>query len=623
MSPLQQMWHLGIKYLKDKKGMILPMLLSYALVYSMVVGGMVGYSSSVSRSIGLQRSDVQSFYMAEAGVEKGLAQIRKYFNQNGYAPSSDALDSMGGLHVGDHFSFTSGGANPVELNYMQAGSTTNVCSGCDPWSYTSITQGTYSGLNARVANIRIRAQVTNTQGSQPETTTMSQLAQIQMIPVFQFGVFYQNDLEILPGATMTFAGPVHTNADLYLGTHASLTFDSTLTAHGELYHGRKDSDDNMAGDVFVKDSEGINANMLQDGDWFDSLAEGWQSGAMDLWDGNVKDSSHGVQSLNIPLPIDAGSRTLIERRDAGDSAQVVTQKLDYKAQIRIIDGTIKDQAGNSLDFRYCQNSSGGSVNTNINTNGTSTLSDDTCVTGTHTLVNPFSTTSYRNYREGNGVATSYKTIQAFTIDIAKLKKSPRYTTIAASTGGNGVVMYHSDRTLDASATSQAAVRLDNGSALPTGGLTVASENPLYIKGDYNTVNKQPSGVIADAFNVLSNQWSNTNNTFDTRIANNTTVQTAVIAGNTNTNPETGVYNGGLENFPRFLEQWGSKTLTFKGSIVCLYNSARAIGKWTYGTPFYTAPNRDWRYDTDFSNPNYTIPGFPSVYTIVKSSWRVE
>jgi hypothetical protein len=37
----------------------------------------------------------------------------------------------------------------------------------------------------------------------------------------QFLAFYQNDLEILPGATMNLHGPVHTNGNLYLNSDAT------------------------------------------------------------------------------------------------------------------------------------------------------------------------------------------------------------------------------------------------------------------------------------------------------------------------------------------------------------------------------------------------------------------
>src|SRR2546430_13244297 len=52
-------------------------------------------------------------------------------------------------------------------------------------------------------------------------------------------------------------------------------------------------------------------------------------------------------------------------------------------------------------------------------------------------------------------------------------------------------------------TPGAAVRLVNGSQLPSQGLTVVTENPLYIRGDYNTVAKVQAAVLAESITVLS------------------------------------------------------------------------------------------------------------------------
>ena len=104
------------------------------------------------------------------------------------------------------------------------------------------------------------------------------------------------------------------------------------------------------------------------------------------------------------------------------------------------------------------------------------------------------------------------------------------------------VIYISDVSADPSDSSkQRAIRLSNGSILPSGGLTIASSNPVYVQGDYNTGRtagnepasnvtpdptnapaanpaaptttdyaRQPAAVIADAVTVLSNAWNDAN-----------------------------------------------------------------------------------------------------------------
>jgi hypothetical protein len=200
-----------------------------------------------------------------------------------------------------------------------------------------------------------------------------------------------------------------------------------------------------------------------------------------------------------------------------------------------------------------------------------------------------------------------------------LNASPAYQTYV---NANGVILYHSDHRNSGSATKQDALRLVNGATLSNGGLTVASENPVYVKGNYNTVAKKPSGVVSDAFNILSTAWNDANSALGmgNRVAANTTVNTAIITGNKETT--SGNYNGGFENIHRFLEDWsGGKTLTYKGSVVALYNSQIATGNWNTAN-VYKPPTRVWSFDTDFDDPNYSIPGFPSVYDIVKSDWSL-
>jgi hypothetical protein len=80
------------------------------------------------------------------------------------------------------------------------------------------------------------------------------------------------------------------------------------------------------------------------------------------------------------------------------------------------------------------------------------------------------------------------------------------------------------------------VRLVNGTQLPSQGFTVVSENPIYIQGNYNTVNKVPAAVLGDAITILSNNWgpnnsdSKGNQVTSNRPATNTTVNAAFALG---------------------------------------------------------------------------------------------
>ena len=79
------------------------------------------------------------------------------------------------------------------------------------------------------------------------------------------------------------------------------------------------------------------------------------------------------------------------------------------------------------------------------------------------------------------------TLRVATLDVSQLEipasGNPTYAAgIAAITTAPIIYMY------DSSATSGArrGIRIKNGSKIPTGGLTVASNNPIYLQGDLNT-----------------------------------------------------------------------------------------------------------------------------------------
>jgi hypothetical protein len=169
-----------------------------------------------------------------------------------------------------------------------------------------------------------------------------------------------------------------------------------------------------------------------------------------------------------------------------------------------------------------------------------------------------------------------------------------------------------------------AIRLKNGATLK-GKLTIVSDNPVYIQGDYNTGVNPPSNsgtytsptasgysrwasaVIGDAICILSNNWTvlgdaNSTQSRPQRVATNTTVNAALVSGNMPSGSNGTNYSGGGENFVRFLEDWdkNSNTFCYYGSMVQLYKSQQAIGTWSGSGNQYMAPALKWYYDINFS-----------------------
>jgi hypothetical protein len=89
-----------------------------------------------------------------------------------------------------------------------------------------------------------------------------------------------------------------------------------------------------------------------------------------------------------------------------------------------------------------------------------------------------------------------------------------------------------------------------------------------------------------------------------------------------------VYGGGLENFPRFLENWSGVTFRYVGSLVSLFESDHSVGLWGNNInpgfsngAYYNAPTRDWSFDIRFRDPRLLPPGTPRVGTVIQTAFR--
>jgi Tfp pilus assembly protein PilX len=214
-----------------------------------------------------------------------------------------------------------------------------------------------------------------------------------------------------------------------------------------------------------------------------------------------------------------------------------------------------------------------------------------------------------------------------------------------------------------------AVRLFNGEILQTTGaenklsstkgITIATENMIYIWGSYNTTGitkdpgsqstlsngyygaQIPASIVADAFFPLSKTWFDSysaiypegGRTADegASITDETSVRAGIIAGNTMSaykgTPDVGNgfesrLNGGMQNYPRFLEVWAGKRWNYIGSFIPLFYSTQALGQYntTHGT-IYSPPIRNWAFDISFEDPSRIPPGTPSLQYIEVTSFK--
>ncbi len=545
--------HGSLAILRSQDGIVMAIALIIMLILTLLGMGALVSSSTDLLTTRSQRVGKGAFYASEGGLIYGFKELNTLLATT-LAPTSAQIaaitaPSISGFNF-DSFSVALSGAATTK----------------------TITTGAYAGLNSIATPYTMTSQTSGT-GSDAGTVRITQTVEDQLIPLFQFGVFYDGDLEIFPGPSMTFNGRIHSNKDIYIapGSGNTLSIDSRMSSAEDIYRCRKDSPSSCSS-AQIKKTDGTTYAPLT----YDHNDSNWATKAYQDWGGLVQDSAHGVQKLNLPIgttnPMD-----LIKRGDTinpGSSSESDTLKsgrIYWQADLRIIDSSAYDKNGNSVTLPS------GIV----------------------------STATMYDYREN-------KSMTLRQIDIANLVSSGK-------SPANGILYISETQDLN----NSKAVRLTNAATLPAGGLTVASDNPIYLKGNYNTVNKKGAAILGDAITFLSNNWSdanavNTSSPFSNRVASDTTANAAVVTGNTTTG--VGNYNGGLENLPRFLENWTNKTFTYKGSLVDLWQSQQGTGTWLYGSPRYTAPNRAWSYDTDFNDPANLPPGTPRVRTLARTQW---
>ena len=250
----------------------------------------------------------------------------------------------------------------------------------------------------------------------------------------------------------------------------------------------------------------------------------------------------------------------------------------------------------------------------------------------------------------NGLVNSTGVATASTL-FSNLPNAAVQADALCLTGGSGGISpwprsflkQNNDGRENTNALFRRAVKLVNGSliTLPvcpgtvSCGLTITTENPMYIQGDYNansagggfTNPSVATSVAADAVTILSVNWNDVNsfaspfNSLFNRTGATTYVRTAVVSGKQvsfqippwdnsaiDGSQDFGT-DGGVHNFLRFLERWNG-TLNYEGSIVSLFYSRQATGLFNSGGNNYSPPTRGYKFDVNFLDPTLLPPRTP-------------
>lgn len=574
--------------------------------------------------------DSQSgFNAAEAGLNLRAEQIRNIFQDYakpfGTAPANvdgcDGDDMGSGDFRCQNYEFQNG-HHAVTYVTQNAG---------NPLSRVVPPGEIFAGLSAQEYRYTVRSVGRNNSGSNEAILDLAFFS--RLIPLFQFAIFFTDDLEIFNGATMTVDGRVHTNGNFYLAPQTGGTTNLTgqVSVAGNFYRGQKSQGTctGYTGTANVSDTPDKSApNYIP----------------LQACSGNraqISNVTSWNKNINIDMdPVQVPTVSVLDSFSDGD----YWQKADLRLVLRLNASGNPDTTNSATGVEVVS-----TAGTNVAAS-TSSLHNALC-TGLITqgassysvgTRGPSDASRLRLFREyqSNAVVNDFQ--RTLEIDMqALLNCLNRYPAIIdnkllSDATEQGLVFYFAIQgPLSSSTQNNYSVRIRNGASLQSNtagapvvrGLTVVSDQGIVIWGNYNSTGWVPAALMGDTLWLLSNAWTDASSlildTF-TRAGNATTVNAAILSGIKRTGDANGVpgedrgadsNGGGAINVFRFNEWFriaggGIPNFTYSGSIVSLGPTRKSSSTWGPFT-YYSAPNRVWSYETRFNDPDQLPPMTPT------------
>lgn len=545
-----------------------------------------------TRSVRANADSVRGFYAAEGGINYRVEKIRAKFVDyqlpTGTPPAATNACAPGNLGSGDF---------ACELHAFD-GRTVSTYVVDDPSSPRTIVipRGEpFQNLTASVYDYDLRGVAINDDGGVEAQIDLA--IETRLVPLFQFMIFFDKDLEVTPGPAMTLNGPIHTNGDLYAAAATSVDVTGQLSAAGDIYRGRKEADVCWNGPFRVADPSTLtNLPNCAGGRRLLTNAD------VAAWNGNVVS---GVEPVVVPSP---------------DALHPTPGKLYWdRADLRVV----YDVDAGTVQVRNVDGSNDAARSTLLAACGSTTTSN-----------------SFYNHREGSAIAMLDVDVRDL-LDCAYTQSLLVAGRTLDDTTEGGLVLYFGVDGANANALNNYGVRFQNAAVLEATsglapdpvGVTMITNQAAYTQGDFNAVNKKPAAIMADSINVLSNAWPlgdySSGTSMSSRVATDTTVNAAFLAGTDSTGggdgaafQDLGDYSGGVHNMPRHHENWTGVDFNYTGSLVSLNVAEHVDGGLVVGSPQYNPPNRNYAFDTDFNDPAKLPPITPR-FVYAKQSMYVR
>jgi hypothetical protein len=550
---------------------------------------------------------------AEAAVEKAYARMAYDFQSYGVGQVAAHMK---------YYVTNIPNEDPYWTNFVFSDAQGNVGRTCvfSNYIYGGNLPSAYSGLfttNAPVYRIVSNAQLANSRFGVVGTAEEDVL--LALVPLSTWAIFYNGTLEFSYCAAMVVNGRVQANGPIYVGTTASLLFNGLVTTTTNI------AAPNLDG------STTSNWNPANSNSWNTTFAQGAVQFGPSVTVSLNMTNSHFL--IDFPTSSQTG---------ANANSSTNAEMLYNQAQMIMV---------------ITNSSVGGTPTVYLTLQAPQTQnyavpgSDPSPVTYTFTNATPASLSTNLPFLSLTNYALDQRESKTnlFTqIDIGTLATwMPTNNMIQGKLPSSSslypTILYVADRR-NSTAQQLPSVRLVNGAQLPSNnglGFSVATPNPLYVKGNYNVTTASgtstgtnnayevPAALLSDALTILSPNWTD-NESFSTFSsssaadnASTMTINAAIVTGTVpSTGSSTSTFSGGVHNLPRMLEDWTSVPLYLNTSIIRLWNSQMATNQWKYQGTYYLPPDRYFSFDQNYLNPAKVPPGIPCALVPIRFDWAV-
>lgn len=562
---------------------------------------------------------------AEAATEKVYALMARDFSAYGpgYVSNAVAAGTYGAMYptAADNpywanfaFSDAQGHSAATYVSYMSS------YTGPLPTQYTN-QFATTSPIYRIISNATMPGSSVNVIGTAQEDLMLA------LVPITTYAIFYNGELEFSDCATMAVSGRVHSNADICTGagSGATLTFNGAVTCASAI----------------------------------SSPGRGGLTYTLDQNTTYKSTRTTNVVSVQISIPM-TNTHSILDIPPAGEliSSTIAQQREYNKAQVILIitnwpytgtNAALKNLPQVTVQLQTSQN---GLL---PGADSLPTVCLVTNATPAYLLTNPVVVLPFLALTNHFGDDRENQTNMYVTqIDVGAYAEWLRTNSLVHGKGLNNgsdsfaTILYVADRR-NIGTNRLAVVRLVDAQKLPPNttsgllnlGFSVATPNPLYVWGNYNTTIdgthfaltvgsttngcSVPAALFSDAISILSASWQDSksigNYSGRPQVASNMVLNAAIITGNI---PSTGTsattFSGGVHNLTRMLEYWSNVTLTYNTSIVCLFASQMATNQFQMPGAYYNPPTRNWGFDLTYYDVNKQPPGVPVALVPIRYNW---